>query len=324
MNIEMKSKAISETAILSALVAILYVISTYMPFLPMVSFLSAVPFAYIGIKHGEQYFASMLFVTMVIVFMLGGMLNAGALLLLGGISGFTLMTLIKLKKSRSLTTAGLVFVFMVSYSLILVLFQYVYSINIMEAFETSALAMRDEVILSVGDLSLASSSLEMDNLKQFYTDQFDVIIFTVKTILPYLIVLYSTLSGILLMAVTYYAFGRSGVELPKSEKYSEFRYEPHILWGTTIIAILSYITINIKFVNSITMAYNLFFIVQLLFFIQGLAIIMFLMEKRKLSTTSKTLLLILLFFLRPMMILAVLGWMDAIFNFRRIGVNVES
>jgi len=323
LNIEMKNKAISETAILSALVAILYVISTYMPFLPVVSFLSAVPFAYIGIKHGEKYFVSMLFVTMLIVFMLGGMLSAGTLLLLGGISGFTLMTLIKLKKSRSLTTAGLVFVFMVSYSLILVLVQYVYSINIIEAFETSALAIKDELILSVGE-SLASGSLEMDNLKQFYTDQFDVIIFTVKTILPYLIVLYSALSAILLIAVTYYAFGRSGVELPKSEKYSEFRYEPHILWGTTIIAILSYITININFVNSITMAYNLFFIVQLLFSIQGLAVVMFLMEKRKLSTTSKTFLLILLFFLRPMMILAVLGWVDAIFNFRKIGVNVES
>ncbi|MGB3365905.1 MAG: DUF2232 domain-containing protein [Acidaminobacteraceae bacterium] len=324
MNIEMKNKAISETSILSALVAILYVVSTYMPFLPMVSFLSAIPFAYIGIKHGEKYFASMLFVTMLIVFILSGMLSAGALLLLGGVSGFTLMTLIKLKKSRSISTAGLVLAFIISYSLIFVLFQYVYSINIIEAFEISALSMRDNMILSVENLNLASGSLEMDNLKQFYTDQFEVIIFTVKTILPYLIVFYSTLSAVLLMAVTYYVFGRAGVELPKSEKYSVFRYEPHILWGTTIIAILSYITINIKFVNSITMAYNLFFIVQLLFAVQGLSIVIFLMEKRKLSKTSKVLFLLLLFFLRPMMILAVLGWVDAIFNFRRIGVNVES
>lgn len=323
MNIEMKNKAISETAILSALVAILYVISTYMPFLPMISFLSAVPFAYIGIKYGEKYFASMLAVTMFIVFMLSGIFSAGALLLLGGISGFALMTLIKLKKSRSLTTAGLVFAFMLSYSLILILFQYVYSVNIIDSFETFMIAIRDDVILSMDELSLAANSSQAENLKEFYTEQFEVIIFTVKTILPYLIVFYSALSGILLMAVTYYAFARAGVELPKSGKYSEFRYEPHILWGTTIIAILSYITININFVNSITMAYNLFFIVQLLFSIQGLAIIMFLMDKRKLSTTSKTLLLILLFTLRPMMILAVLGWVDAIFNFRKIGVNVE-
>lgn len=320
---EIKNKAINETAILSALIAILYVISTYMPFLPMISFLSAVPFAYIGIKYGEKYFASMLFVTMFIVFILSGPFSAGALLLLGGISGYVLMTLIKLKKSRSLTTAGLVFAFIISYSLILILFQYVYSVNIIEAFESLMIAMRDDVILSMDELNLAASTSQADNLKEFYTQQFDIIIFTVKTILPYIIVFYSTLSALLLMAVTYYAFGRAGVELTESGKYSEFRYEPHILWGTTIIAILSYITININFVNSVTMAYNLFFIVQLLFSIQGLAIVMFLMDKRKLSTTKKTLFLILLFTLRPMMILAVLGWVDAIFNFRRIGVNVE-
>jgi uncharacterized protein YybS (DUF2232 family) len=78
-----------------------------------------------------------------------------------------------------------------------------------------------------------------------------------------------------------------------------------------------------NFVNSVTMAYNLFFIIQLLFSIQGLAIVIFSMDKRNLSATAKTIMLIVLFLLRPMMILAVIGWVDAIFNFRRIGVNVE-
>lgn len=323
MNIDIKNKAISETAILSSLVAILYVIASYMPFLPLVAFLSAVPFAYIGIKYGEKYFICMLAVTLSIVAMLAGIFSAGALLLLGGISGFALMYLIKLKKSRSFTTAGIVLAFIISYSLILVLFQYVFSVNIIEAFEKLMLAMRDDVISSMEELSFAASSSQADNLKEFYTDQFEILIFIVKTTLPYLIVIYSTFSAFLLMGITYYAFGKSGVELPKSGKYSEFRYEPHILWGTTIIAILSYFTININFVNSVTMAYNLFFMAQLLFSIQGFAIVMFLMDKRKLSKRSKTLLIILLFSLRPMMILAVLGWVDALFNFRRIGVNVD-
>lgn len=323
MNIDMKNKAISETAILSSIVAILYVISSYMPFLPLVSFLSAIPFAYIGIKHGEKYFASMLFITLVLVLMVSGLLNAGVLLLLGGISGFALMTLIKLKKSRFLTTAGIALAFMISYSLILILMQYVYSVNIIDAFESSALSIRDEVILSAGEMGSITGNLDVNELNEFYTEQFDVIIFTVKTIFPYLIVLYSVISSIVLVAVTYYAFGRSKLDLPKTTKFSQFKYDNHILWGTTIIAILSYLTISLNFVNSVTMAYNLFFIVQLLFSIQGLAIVIFLMDKRKLSSTSKTMLLILLFLVKPMMMLAVFGWVDAIFNFRKIGVNAD-
>lgn len=320
---DMKNKALTETAILSAIVAILYVISTYMPFLPLVSFLSAVPFAYIGLKFGEKYFANMLVVTLVIVFMFGGLLSAGALLLLGGISGFVLMVFVKLKKSRSVTTAGLVFSFIISYSLILVLFQYVYSVNIIDAFETFMIAMRDEVILSAEGFEILTDKIAGENVADFYTLQFDVIIFTVKTIFPYLIVFYSVLSSVLLMLLTYYSFEKSGIAIAKSGKFSEFKYEAHILWGTTIIAILSYITINMNFVNSVTMAYNLFFIIQLLFSIQGLAIVIFSMDKRNLSATAKTIMLIVLFLLRPMMILAVIGWVDAIFNFRRIGVNVE-
>lgn len=319
----MKNKAIRETVILSVLILILYVSSAYMPLLPLISFLSALPFAYVGVRYGGRYFLGMLGVSLAALMALNLSFGALVLLMLGGVNGFALMAFIKLKKSRSFTTGGLVFVFLLSYSLIIILVQYMYSIDLLNLFETYAIAMRDDIITSMQELNATANAVDMDDLRELYTNQFDVIIFTVKTILPYIIVFCSSFSAILLVALTYYIFNRSGIALPKSGKYSEFRYEPHILWGTTIIAVLSYITININFVNSITMSYNLFFIVQLLFSVQGLSLVIFLMDKRKLSTASKTIMLILLFMLRPMMILAILGWVDAIFNFRKIGVNVE-
>lgn len=323
LNIDTNTKKITETAILSALVAVLYVIALYMPFIPTVLCLTAVPTAYVGVKHGYKYMASMLVVSCFLVMLLSGVFSAIALVVLAGVNGAMLTYAINKNMSKSLMTVGGVLSMTVSYALLMVMFEKISGINIVNTFELSMNTFKDELMVALDTVGTVNSSVSIDTVKDMYNTVFEGLIESVKLLVPYILVFAGLISSVITVNCTTYFFKRAGIKLPESGKFKDFRFDSHVLYGTTIIAVLAYVAIQFNLVNSVTMAFNTLMIIILAFSVQGLANIMFLMDKTKMPVFAKVLIILIILTIRSNYILALLGWLDAIFNFRRIGVKAE-
>lgn len=323
MNLDTNTKKITETAIISALVAVVYIIALYMPMIPSVLCLTAVPTAYIGVKHGYKYMASMLVVSTFLVMLLSGIFPAIALLVLAGINGALLTYGISSKMSKSTMTIGGVLTMTVSYALLMVIYEKLSGIDIVSTFELSMNAVKDELILTLDTVGTVNSAVSVDSAKEMYINLFTDFIEYVKLLVPYLLVFAGLLSSVLTVNCTTYFFKKAGINLPESVKFRDFRFDSHVLYGTTIIAVLAYAAIQFNLVNSVTMAYNTLLIMMLAFSVQGLANIVFLIDKLKLPKFAQVLIILIVLTMRSNYILALLGWLDAIFNFRKIGVKAE-
>jgi len=102
------------------------------------------------------------------------------------------------------------------------------------------------------------------------------------------------------------------------ENFSDFKLPMHFIYGITFILVLSYLSGLVGMIEFNTISLNIILVLIYVFAFQGASILFYYLDQRNINNFLKGLILVLLIVFQAMFILSIIGWLDMIFDFRRI------
>lgn len=136
--------------------------------------------------------------------------------------------------------------------------------------------------------------------------------------IPFMIIYVSAI----FMALNYYLARRflvnQGFKPYRIQKIEKFRLPDNILAGTTIVLILVLLTQLFNMVNGDILGQNVVYVFICVFMFQGLAVIGHYLVGRNIQSPVKTFILIVVFLIFGPLVLGLIGWLDAILDFRKL------
>ena len=130
-------------------------------------------------------------------------------------------------------------------------------------------------------------------------------------------------SALSMSAVNYMAAYKMGrrlkVKLVPIGRFSRFRLPNNLAVGILVFAAGTYLISRTDLVNSETLTANLVFMFQIMFFVQGLAVARFMMDRYKIKKFLRVVIIIgIIFNSYLMMATTFMGMFDQIFDFRKL------
>ncbi|HBH12477.1 MAG: Membrane protein [Clostridiales bacterium 38_11] len=156
---------------------------------------------------------------------------------------------------------------------------------------------------------------QLEASKETYQNMLEMIIL----LLPAVIIFASVSMAIINYFVAQKMGKRLNVSIEPMEDFSHFRLPANISLGILIFLAGTYLISMTDFVNSEALSSNIIFIFQILFFIQGLAVVKFMMVKYKITKLLRLIMLILILMNGYLnLMVTMVGLTDIIFDLRKI------
>lgn len=306
MNLRNNTSAMTETAIMSAIVAMFAIAGAFLPILGYVLFLIPVAFAYLGIRHTYKYTVLSIIISGLLVFIFGLPQMGIFIFLYGGITS-TLLKYLKEKKIQpDISVLILSIGILTSTTILLAIVASLLDLNI--------LGMIRETLNQSRDLLTTDTQL----LNGEFTEEVDGIIDQVMLLVPFLLILSSVMAAGGNYIAMNYVLKRTDAETQDIGKFSSYRLPDNIIIGTTLILVLTYLSGRFGLVNFDSLFINVFLIIVYIFMIQGVAVLFYFLEQKSVPNIFKGIILVILFLFQGIIILGVVGWLDMLFNFRKI------
>lgn len=308
MNIDHKTKGMVEAAIVGLLTAIIVFIISLIPIVNILRVLIALPYIIIGKRQGSRYaiMSSLFTATLIGLFM--NPLEGVYVLTLGGIVGFAIVfALESSSKSRIAIFVGTLATLM-SIMIYIYLFSFMTGIDFGEQYKTMLGTVLSQSFSTYGDI--AGSGTDLSLLKE-----------TVFLIIPYTVVLISLIHVCVNYFIARAILGRTGMKLGNLNSFSEFSIPKSFIYGSLIILLTMYGIAWMGFGNIDKMLVNVVLVFVLVYMINGMASFWWFGEKKKIPSLVRGVLVIILVLFGGGWLLAVLGLIDLVFNFRKIEVQ---
>ncbi len=307
MNSSNQTKALVETALLSSITSILAIAGMYIPFLGYLMFIVAVPFILIVVRHSVKFALLGALATGFLVTFVSFPTYGIYVAAMGGGVGVIMGLAVKLRREAMTVIFYGALAASVTMMLLLSLTTLVTGVGLLE--------MVEEVLFESFRVA-EGAGFENILLESGFTLEDILDIF--KMILPSTLILSSAFYALLNYNVGRIILRRTGFVTGDSRPFSEFTLPGNIITGTTLILILTYLSGYLNIVNTEVLFINVLNIFIYVFLLQGLAILFFLLEKRHFKTGMKVFAVILVFLLQMTVGVAIIGWIDNIFDFRKI------
>ena len=243
-------------------------------------------------------------VGVVITYFIFGLFNAIFIGLYGMLTSlvlsYTYYKNMKALKSQLLICGSV----LLSFTIVLYLLNMGTDLHISEFFRESFLNSED-MIDSMGLLDNSDMDLNM-------------VINQILTIIPFIMVLISFVNSVVIYHGNRYIMQRNNLSVVEMDDFSDFKLPMHFIYGITFILILSYLTGLTGMIDFSTISLNIILVLIYVFAFQGAAILFYYLDKRNINNFVKGLILALLIIFQAMFILSIVGWLDMIFDFRKI------
>lgn len=308
MNLTNSTKAIIEASITSILMAAFALLGLYI--FPTALIFYAIPFIVIGVRHGTKYSIYSLAITSLMIAVITNGITAIMLFVTFGFLAISFGYMIR-RKYPPLKI--LVFNFgigLISILLALTFYEIISGIkfiNGMEEFFSNALNIYVESIKNAG-----FSSNEVTQMKEVLEEMFDL----TTLLVPFLVIA----SSILTTSIAYWGsavvlkkFGRKDISMIS---FKHLRLPKHIILGSVVMLVGSFVIRVLGILYSEAILINTFAIIMFVFFLEGLSVIAYFMDKFKFNIILKILIVILSII--NSVIISVVGFIDVIFNLRKI------
>lgn len=316
MDTQKKTRALIEASLMAAIAAILAIVHTYVPFLGFILYFIPVPFIILGKRHGIGFSILSVITAAVIVGSLTQPLTM-FVILLPGIIAVVMGYMMNKQYSASMIFLGGSIAAIVSLILSNSLATAVSGMSMYQILNevfTEAGRIQIEFMQSIGmdAANVEQRRIEMENMTKL-----------ILMIIPTLIIMGGVFFTYINYVLTVFILKRIGYKAeaipPKLPPLKELRLPRSFLMGTLLIIILTALTRYLNIVHFDTLVVNIFLIFQFIFFIQGLAVILFFMSVYK---ASKLLRIVIFFFLlfNPMgaFMVAMIGLIDSFLNLRKL------
>lgn len=307
MENKKNTKALVESALITSIACIVAIVGIYVPLLGYLLILISVPFIILMIRNGWKYVVLSSLVSSILVGAISFPTYGIYVAVLGGGVGIVIGYFInKGDESSKVIFYGTVAT-SISFFVIFMIIVFLSGISAIEMIDY----MTDEITVILKDAGIESVLTERGvELAKI------AVIF--KMLIPSSIIIFATIFSIINYFISSVIMQRIGMDISKIKRFSHFSLPNNIMIGTTVILILSYIVGKLNIVNSQVLFINIFYIFVYVFMVQGLAVLVFYMESVKMNIYLKIITIILVFVFQLIIVIAILGWFDSIFDFRKL------
>lgn len=312
MNINKSTKGIIDAAILTAVIAVLALAGMYIPLLGILVFFVPTPLIILGKKHGIKYSIMALVASSLVVMSFSNPLIVLFTIAFPGVMAIVMGLLMQKKYKHGMIivvgTIISVLATMVSIFLATHLVGISFQESIQEILKQSMEMQENMFSLSGADESYIEKSKQMMETMQKFA----------LTMIPSAIILSGFLSSLLNYILALSILRKTGDTVNKLTPFRYFRLSRNNMHGLLVILILSLLVVNLNIVDQGTLLANIFFLYQLLFITQGLAVLVYYLSWYKVNKVIMFIIFILLIISRMgLNLLFVVGIIDALLNLRK-------
>ena len=306
-----KTKAFTESVLITAIMTIYILLGLY--FIPIIGILYPIPFVVLGIRNGIKHNILSILASSIILGILVDPYTGAFILLIFAPLSIVLTYLIRKKKSSQDILVISTVVSLISYLIAIQLVSKVSGINFVKEIDKvfkQALNMQLDMIKDMG-----LSSYEIYKTEGLLKNAFDYMLL----IMPSIVIAFSLFTAYLNYLISSSILKRLGYGEFTIPKFSQFRLPENIILGTIIMFLGSWLLKKFEIFYYETIFINVTALSAFIFFLQGLAVILFLLNKTKLSKVLKIIIMVAIVIFIPLGgFISLLGLLDAIFNFRKI------
>ncbi|MBB6218730.1 uncharacterized protein YybS (DUF2232 family) [Anaerosolibacter carboniphilus] len=308
-----KARSLAEAAMIIGIASLFTIIGNYIPFLTILLFLLPVPFMILGKRHGLYVEILSIGITGAIVGGFIGIWSSVILFSLTSIVAITMGYMMDKKYDPMKIWAGGIIAFVTSIVLVMGLVTFAMGNNVVQELMNALNESKDMAI------SLYSGmGIEPGKLEQMET-AYEAFIVVFGMTFPSILILISVVFSYVNYLLTAYILNKIGDKTPIFPQFKYFKLPDSIVMGTVIILLLTYLTQYIRVVDFNTLSANVSLLFRTAFFIQGLAVISFLIEKYRLGRLYRIFVFVYVLFSGPGGLMTViLGLIDVFADFRKL------
>ncbi|MFC0471576.1 YybS family protein [Halalkalibacter kiskunsagensis] len=302
-----ETRTLTEGALLASVFAILLLITTYVPFIGMIT-VWTLPLPFIvftfrrGLKPGFMLWA----VSFLLAFIIGGLLTIPTAFMFGS-AGLVMGELYRRKLSgfSVLIGAGLV-----------------YTVNMLLVFLGFVLILGENPMQLAADLTKEQLELAQSTLGSFGQsgDQLDAMYEMVNNIVylaPVMIVGVGITLAVITKLISYYLLRRLGHQVSPLPPFRNWKFPKSFLWYYLIILILAMVGAE-EGSTLFVVIWNLFPLLEIIIAVQGLAVIFYYCYQKKISKAVPILIVIVVVIIAPLLYLVrIIGIIDLGFDLRK-------
>ncbi|MDQ0215396.1 uncharacterized protein YybS (DUF2232 family) [Oikeobacillus pervagus] len=250
-----------------AIFTVLLLVSIYIPVLWIISMLFLIlPFFIYSAKYPQKYSTLMVLASSVISMIIGGVFSIG-LALAYGTTGLVMGYFVQMKKGKFAIYMAGSLTFLVNTILQYVIAIAFFQINFIEDFTKM---FKESYTQSINLMKQLGQPVP-DNMME----QFNEMLNLIQILMPSLLVLASFLIVLLMMIVNFPIAKRLGIQVPNWAPFREWQVPKSVLWYYLILLLGNLIVAPEPGSTWYIASVNLMFMLQLCFYIQGLAFIYF-------------------------------------------------
>lgn len=312
MNIQQNTRGLVEAALLVAITCIFVVIGTYIPFLSFLLFFIPVPFIILGKRHNIRFVVLSVIASGIIISSFSNPIYALVSVAFPGVGAIVMAYMMKKEYNpKHIVLGGAaanIITILITFTIIAKIFGVSLSENISLMFERAG-DMQYQIYQAAG-----FGQEKIDILKETMENWATL----ASMIIPASIILISVFSSYINYIVATQILTRIGYKVDTFTKFRYLKLPRNIFYGTFIILALTYIVKYFNIVNHQALMMNIVLLFQVVFLVQGLAVLVDYMLFYNIKKPFRALIIIFLILSRGgVFILSVVGFADCIIDFRK-------
>jgi len=316
LNTQKRTRGMVEASLMTALTCLFAIVGTYIPLLAFVLLFIPIPLIVLGKRHGIHFVVLSIIASAIIIGSLTEPVYSIFVVALPGITAIVMGYLMNKDYPPGKVLAGGAVAALISSLLSISLTALISGVgsikSISEMFkEISEMQLSMSRTLGMGDQELEKMRTTLESTMEIAT-----------MIIPSEIMMSSVFLAYINYVLTIQVLKRIGYKVEPLKPFKEFSLPKSILMGTSIIAVLSIFMKYVPGIDYNTLVANVFVVFQFIYLLQGLAVVIYFMAKINLGKALRTVLIVFLFFNQMgLFIIAVVGFIDIIVNFRKINIS---
>lgn len=311
MNLNDKTRMITESAVIVTLMTIFVFLGLYLT--PIILLLYPIPFVVLGIRHDVKSSILTLFASFILVaILIDPITSLFVTIIFGPLAIVLSFMLSKEYSSYRIIVIGTIVSFL-SIVITLIITGYITGVKFYDL-------LKDQInfILSAQESVLNEMDISSYRIEEFL-DRSSLLLDNTILIFPAILILVALFSNYINYFISVAVLKRLQYKDIKMPLFSRFRLPSNISVGIVAIAIASTIISYYKLFYYDTIILNITILVLFLFFLQGLAVIVYLLGKTKINSILRGIIIAFLILSSPlMMIISLLGLIDTIIDFRKL------
>lgn len=310
MNFEFNNRN-SETIFVLVFSTLLTLFGIY--YFQFLIFLYPILFIMLGVRHGLKYALINLAISAILIGLIIDIISG--ILMFIAFTPLTLTIIIMIIKRKSsievLISSTIVFLASV---LLVIGFIDMNGVSIIGQLKMNITEIINSQMDLLGQMDLSNEEiLDIKNLHRDYLQ-------AVLAVIPSVIMIFSLAVSYLNYLLSTLLLRKLGYAIVYIPKFFNFKLPRNIFFGLAFMFLITFILNNFNLFNSFEVILNLIVLTFFVFFIQGISVIDYLLNQKKIKTLLRILILWFVIDLAPVfgILILILGLFDAIFDFRKL------